>query len=79
MEFPPRRFALLTHVLVDGHGQKGVVDPYLLQRAVLVSALCLKRLDGMKIEVSLYFGTLSRKANWGRLRIVWSCSTDHGT
>lgn len=35
----------------DGHGQRGVVDPRLLRRAALVSALCLKRLDGMKIQV----------------------------
>lgn len=42
---------MFAHDPLDGHGQKGVVDPHLLRRAVLVSALCLKRLDGMKIEV----------------------------
>ncbi len=28
-----------------------MADPFLLRRAALVSALCLKRLDGMKIQV----------------------------
>eukprot|EP00752_Nemacystus_decipiens_P004955 g4508.t1 len=55
----------LIVAFTDGHGQKGVVDPLLLRRAALVSALCLKRLDGMKIEghvmhlhVALGVGTL---------------------
>ncbi|CAM9707842.1 unnamed protein product, partial [Laminaria digitata] len=40
----------LIVTFTDGHGQKDVVDPGLLRRAALVSALCLKRLDGMEIE-----------------------------
>lgn len=34
----------------DGNGKRGITDSVLLRRAALVSALCLKRLDGMEIQ-----------------------------
>ncbi|CAM9255225.1 unnamed protein product [Ectocarpus sp. 6 AP-2014] len=55
----------LIVAFTDGHGNSGTVDPCLLRRAALVSALCLKRLDGTKIQghvmhlhVALGVGTL---------------------
>lgn len=41
-----------TTWVADGRRRKGVIDDSLLLRAAMVSALCLKRLNQMKIKAS---------------------------
>lgn len=67
---------LFTHASrsLDGVGQRGMTDPALLRRAALVSALCLKRLDGMDIQVGPASPRHYPKPGGG-VKVACSCSS----